>query len=194
MNYELSLADVIRLLKPGQFVQGHVPFSPDLVAHLDRVAVIYVDRDLRDVLVSSMRFVEQLVRSGVTYTDDMDITWCGTPDTPAKLISYLRGFGAGVADLIESISPWQALPEAFTLDFDRITKPTQIDEAIEHLGEIADFVGIERSEEQLREILKSRVGADTATWTGRLSNFREIWSDDVERVFDEIGFRRYVEP
>ena len=191
-NYDLSLAEIIRLMRPGQFVQGHIPFSPDLTAAVDRVAVVYVDRNLRDVLISSMRFIEQLAASGVPFVG-LDTSWCGASDTRTKLTQYLRSFGPGVADSIESISPWQALPEAFTLEFDRIAKPRHVGDAIEHLRELTEFIGIEQNEDQLAEVLKSRVGAQTATWTGRLSNFQELWSDEAEQVFNEIGFRRFTE-
>ncbi len=192
-DYELSLPEIIRLMRPGQFVQGHIPFSPDFSPFPDRVAIVYVERNLRDVLISSMRFVEQLNASGVKLPEELEVGWCGTPNTPAKFIRYLRSFGVGVIDLTESISPWQALPQAFTLEFDRIAKPVHLDDAIVHLCELADFIGIEQSEDRLLEILDSRVGATTATWTGKLSDFHEFWSDEVEQVFDELGFRRFIE-
>jgi hypothetical protein len=183
-NYELSLTDVLLLLRPGQYTQGHIPFPSNVAPLLHGTKVVYASRELRNVAISAMRFIEDLHKHGTKFTEDLDVSWCGTADGPEKVLKYLYSFGQGWPTLIEAISPWRNLPETFVLDFDRIGgSRDHFDDSVGHLTELARFLGVELSEDRKMNILTGIIGKGSATWSGDLSDYERYWDQRVEETF-----------
>lgn len=184
-RYPIPFGTVMGLVRPGQFVQGHVPFVlPNQALELAGAKVVYVRRRLRDMVISAMRFVEtlNLPRGG-----DLDTMWWGAPETPEKVIAYLDSYGRGFVPLTAALAPWRGRPETIELDFDLVVDPARTNEAVSHLLELADHVGAETNESEIGEVMRKAVFSPTATWTGRLSRHEEWWTDAVEAKFIEIG-------
>jgi len=191
-TYEMGLSDVLLMLRPGQFVQGHIPFSSDMVSVLRGTKLIYPVRNLRNVVISGMRFIADLHKRGTKFAAHLDQSWCDTTDGPEKVIRYLKSFGEGLPKLIEKISPWRNLPETFEFDFDRIgTTRERIDDSTDHLAALANFLEIETSDEKITKILALVFEQGSATWTGQLSDYRQYWSESVEEAFQSLGLGDY---
>ncbi|SFM08892.1 sulfotransferase domain-containing protein [Rugamonas rubra] len=181
-QFQLPLEDLFAMVGPGQVVQGHVPFSPAIAAALAGFRIVYMERSLRDVAVSSMRFVAGLRAAGLAYPDHYDMAWCDMADGPARMLAYLRGFGGGLRGMLRQIQPWRAQPNSFVLDFDLLTgaEPAA---AVAQLRALADFLGAPVGAERAERILRAALGRLTHSWSGRLSRWQELWDREVEQAF-----------
>lgn len=187
LTHSIRFGDVMRLLRNGQFVQGHVPYDgPKRSAELGPAKVVYLRRSIRNALVSSMRFVEKL-SGGQPIAGDPDTAWFGAPAGPEKLLAYLKTYGAGYPEMINAISPWRSLPQTFVLNFDLIVNGERMSDAVDHAVLLAEHVGAEVGRAQVEQAIRNATGSDTASWTGRLSRYQEFWSDAVEAKFEQMG-------
>jgi hypothetical protein len=184
-EYALDVADLFRLVGPGQFVQGHVPFNAKNAAALADFKIVLAKRNLRDVAVSAMRFVASLSARGMRFRGELDVRWCPLPDGPDKMLAYLASFGEGIAIHARRIRPWQELPNTFVVDFDVLTgddAPT----AAAAIAALAEFLGTTVDAQAAELIRAQSIGCTTPTWTGKLSDWRRLWSDEVEAAFQRI--------
>lgn len=181
-TYNLPLADVVSLLGPGQFIQGHIPYQPEAVAALKDCKLIFLKRNLRNVAVSAMRFIARLRAGGVPYPAHYNMQWCELEDGPARMSGYLRMFGGGLRDMLRTMAPWAAQDNAFVLDFD-ILNGGDGQAALDCVQALAAFLGSPVDAATARAAMLAAIGRDTVSWTGKLSDWRSLWSDEVEQVF-----------
>lgn len=184
-EYALDVADLFRLVGPGQFIQGHVPFNAANAAALADFKIVVVKRNLRDVAVSAMRFVASLSSRGMRFRGELDVRWCPLPDGPAKMLAYLASFGEGIAIQARKIGPWEALPNTLVVDFD-VLNGADGQAADAAVAALAAFVGTTLDAGQAGAIRAQSIGHNTPTWTGQLSDWRRLWNDDVEAAFQRI--------
>ena len=184
-EYPLAPPDVFSLVGPGQFIQGHVPFSAASAAALADFKIVLARRNLRDVAVSAMRFVAGLYLRGRAFRPDLDVAWCALPDGPDKMLAYLASFGAGIAVHAHRMAPWEALPNTFVADFDVLNGPDP-EPAIAAVMALAGFLGVPVSAARAHAVRLRARGQVTPTWSGKLSDWRAFWNDQVETAFQAI--------
>lgn len=184
-EYRLAVADLARLLGPGQFIQGHVPFSAENQAALADCKIVVAQRNLRDVAVSSMRFVASLHAKGMRFRAGLNVDWCPLPDGADKMLAYLHAFGDGVRRHVAKIRPWERQANAFVLDFDVLNGADEA-AALASVIALASFLGTPIDAGRARSVRTLSIGRNTPTWTGKLSRWQELWSEAVEQAFCSI--------
>jgi hypothetical protein len=192
LKYSVPLSVVAELIGPGQYLQGHVPYSETAAEGLREMRIVYVERNPRDLAISSMRFIERLYGNGHRFEDFLRTDWIPMENGPEKIIGYLDSFGRGVPKLLSEISPWRLEPNSFTLQFDTIV--TGEPSGLAAIRNLAAFLYISVDDAQAQSIRDACVGRPTTTWSGKLSDWREVWSDDVEAKFEEIGGAAFADP
>lgn len=144
---------------PQDIYPNHIPFDEGLPK--DVTHHLFIKRDPRNAIISALRFQNKDVTSGT-------------------FISYFREFSyeGKKGSYIENIAPfepWLTDPKTFVIPFEDLVATDGGMRAIaEYLG--VPYLG----------------GFDalpglTKTWTGNLSNFADIWSPEVEKIWDAEG-------
>lgn len=181
-SYRLPVTDIFHLIGNGQFVQGHVPFTDDIRRSLTGFKIVVIRRNLRDVSISSMRFISSLLARGIEFPDEYGSDWHSMADGPRKVIRYLETHGGGIKDMAKVIRPWETLPNSFCFDFEDLTNPHE-GIAVSCIERVATFLRCPISRRRAQTIRKAIVGRPTATWTGKLSHWEDLWDEDVESAF-----------
>lgn len=188
-RYLLQLDDVFRLIGAGQFIQGHVPYRADFADALSDAKIIYVQRNLKNVAVSALRFISKLASSGHTF-EGFDTDWTGLDEGPLKMYAYLLSFGSGLPDMVRAIQPWQNAGNCHVLNFDELTSGDNV-KSLKAVEDLAKFLGIKKSPHSLSVALQRTVGASTVTWTGELSQWEKFWDPDIERLFQTVVMEQF---
>ncbi len=191
-SYDLDLRRALDMLLPGQSLQGHVPYDGQFANYAtDEARVIYVTRDVRNLVISGMRFIERLHDGGKLPPDNIDLSWCGSALSPEKkLIGYLKSYGLGIPDFLRSISPWRDHRGVFTLDFDLLTSGASADR-VSHCADLGRFLSLDLAPEKLADLAQAAIKNGSPTWTGELSDYRQWWTPSVQWVANKIGFNEY---
>ena len=119
---------------------------------------VYIKRNPRDILVSWVRFI-------------------GQPVTQGTLLCAIDRFEAGpFADSLKAHEGWLDHPETHVVAFEHLVRDDLA------LREIAKYLEVPFLEDAFRAL-----PGGTWSWTGRLSNWRDHWSDVVQGAWLKAG-------
>lgn len=170
-NYDLGLEDILPYMRQGQVLQGHTAFDEKLASAMGDFRVVYVRRDMRHRIISSMRFVAMFS------SED----WAQLPGSPEKIVQYLRAHGDGFIGTIEYLLPWARMQGSHVLDFDRSIAGTA--ESLAEFEALRRFLNVSPAGIDPQACLSAARNSDTTSWTGRLSSVADLWSDEVEAEY-----------
>jgi hypothetical protein len=174
---------VLPLVHSGQFLVSHFPCTPEIVRQLRRFKVIFTYRNLRDTLVSTMRWVG---RKGGVLPDTPD-GWESLEDSPERMEQFVEKRGGHYLDNIKLMRDWPAQPGVLSLSFEDIQGDHGAVRQMQTLQRMLDFVGISLPASELSQVLSKCLGKDTLTFSGKRSNRKNLWSDKVEDFFVSRG-------
>ncbi len=172
----------LEMMLPGQFSVGHLDYSQDIVEALAGFRVVFVRRNLRDCLISFMRWEESTGRDPERTQD-----WAGMPDGADKTLIYLRDLGSQYLLWCKTIAGWAGYAEAEQFSFESLCGDDGAARQIADLKRIFRLSGLTTAEPDYGAILRKTLGAETMTWSGSRTDRRTFWDDRVERVFAELG-------
>lgn len=168
-----------QLVGPGQFIVGHLPCDDRITPHLAPFRVLFITRDLRDAMVSHMRFFAQHGRGGVRTHE-----WKDLPDPRARMAAYLDIHGEDFLRLAARMEPWLHEPGVLRVSFEtlmgdhgRRLQDDAVERVAGHLGLRCPAAGA------LEEVL----GAPTLTFSGRRSDRRDCWDARADEFFRAHG-------
>ncbi len=166
--------EVCASLNPGEFVVGHI--GPETVGDFDGV-VLFVHRDIRDTLVSFMRWCERSGRWG----------WRSPGKTPSEnLRVFIDRFHGNLHDGIRPLLDWVGRSDAREVAFADVSGLNGEDAQRTALVSIVEAVGADGVS---LESLRDAIGAETLTYSGGSpSRFQDYWSDSVEAAYRAHGF------
>lgn len=173
---------VTRLLAPGETVVGHVS-SLEIIhaARAQGVCVVSVVRDLRDVLASYLRFKVRRVAA----TSAADRFWRGL-DEKQQLAGFIARFGdTDLVELLDIAKLMCADRAGIVVRYEELTRGVISDEAQRGLSRW--YPGT--FAESLSTGLLGQVDKPNPTFSGVRSNWRDIWSDELEVYFEESGLK-----
>ncbi len=162
--------------RPGHCISGHWPGHrppPPVTAHLLRKATaredgkplpepdfkhIHIIRHPRNMLVSWVRFTR-------------------TDVAPGYLIAAFKSYfeGRPIYDEFVGYRGWLNDPEVLNVRFEGLTSDDG-----ETAQQIADFLDVP----MLPDVVERRLGG-TITWTGKLSNWEDHWSEIIDQAWGE---------
>lgn len=173
----------LSLVRAGQFAVGHVMHTPRAEAAAADFTILYSVRNIRDCLVSLLRFTERLKRSGP------DPEWMRIRPKPDRMLAFfdhpaVQHFFLGLA---RGTLPWMNHPRAIPVRYEALVGDEGRDRAIELVMAIRERVGLPSDRRLAAQSLAEAVAAETIT----KSNGRSQWSDysnaRVEERFRQLG-------
>ncbi len=175
----LPLQTTAQLVGPGQFIVGHLPCDDSVRRSLNGFRTFFITRDLRDALVSHMRFFAQHGRGGPRTPEWKDIA-----DPHARMAAYLAIHGEEFLQVAARMAPWLREPGVLTVSFEALLgdRGGSVQDAAVHA--IAGHLGLPGAAVGL---LDDVLGSPTLTWSGRRSNRREFWDDRADDFFRAHG-------
>jgi hypothetical protein len=173
-----------RLIQPGQFAVGHLPCSPDVKQTFEKFKKVFICRDLRDCLVSMLRFAVDTRREA-----HLNWIWDQFSEPSERLLQMLRHAGPDFIAWFRGIAGWQADPAVFKTRFETLQGDKGTPTQQEVILELGRFLDCPVTPEQARGILDQVLGTPTKTWSGRRSNREEFWNSAIEQEFESLGGR-----
>lgn len=178
---EVSLEKAVKLLLAGQFAVGHLACTDDVRECLRPTKKVFTYRDLRDGLVSYMRFLASTGRGG-----DRTAQWKDMPPGPDQTLSFLDHAGHEFFGQALPLLGWGDDAEVLKLSFESIYGdygPAEQQQAVDRLRSFLELPGTAGDAALVQSIL----GKPTITWSGGRASREIYWNDEVERRFRESG-------
>lgn len=176
-GFAMPLSVACGMVGPGQFTVGHLPCSDAVRPALRGFNRLFALRDLRDVLVSLMRFMAAHARGGPTTQE-----WQGLPDGPNKLLRFLSHQGGWLMDTARAMRPWLDDPAILPVRFEVLNG----DHGTQAQTALAAAV-LERTEAPLPDdperLLRWVMQTDTLSRSGQRSERGAFWDQRVEDWF-----------
>jgi len=180
VTFPLPSSFVLPLVRPGQFVVGHLPCNTDNPSRLRTFRVLFAYRNLRDAMVSYMRYVTKnwLEPSPAN-------AWAQQPDGPEKMERFLAEH-AYYLQMCAAIVKWKHRPEVLSCCFEDFMGDRGRAVQMECVQALARFIGIAPGHD-LESVLQRVIGQETLTSSGSRTDARVCWNDRVEHYFREQG-------
>ena len=159
---------------PGQFAVGHLSFTPVATALLAPFRTIFTYRNLRDSLISFLRWEESTGRDA-----DRTKDWKDLPDAPAKVLIFMQDLGAFYLNWCASIVGWISHAGIYRCGFEQLIGDYGPKPQREYLRDIFEFTGVSGPEPDWDVVLGRVIGARTMTWSGSRTDRNVFWDDEV---------------
>lgn len=180
-KHYLSSAEICRLVATGQFMVGHFPFLPDMSAELHGFKRILCIRDLRDAIVSHMRFISSSNRGGEAADN-----WRSMDEGPSKLAAYMEQNGPSFFKMVREVKGWLNDDNIFVVPFERLYGDYGDSDATSLVNDLCAFLEIPMSLSWLD--FKGKVfGHATTTFSGSRTVRDKYWDAQTEEVFVSLG-------
>jgi hypothetical protein len=153
---------------------------PEILTAFAEFKQIFTCREIRDSLVSHMRFV-------ATRKNKRFDVWTSIPDDRQRLIRYLQTTASDFTRIAEPALGWLHEPHVLSVRFERLcgsegaeAQRREFQRIVEHL-EIGDRVIVDQN------LIQRIIGAETTTFSGNHTNHAALWSDQAEEIYRQIG-------
>ncbi len=171
------------LTAPGQFIVGHLEHSAaaaQAVHHMRRILLL---RDLRDGLVSFMRFLAAPGRGRRSSK-----AWSLLPDGPNKTLAFCNLWGATYLDMVRAVLGWMDDPEVLVCRFEALMGDAGSEAKRRTLAGIAAHAGLAvPAEEVVRRFDTAVLDRPTMTYSGQRTRVAGVWDGRVEALFRRLG-------
>jgi hypothetical protein len=186
-NYERLLIDVpldraVELLLPGQFTVGHLECSDYVRQVLSKVKKVFVFRDLRDGVVSYLRFLASTGRGG-----EATRAWRDLQPGPEQMLRFLDSSGQEYFRMTLPMIDWLDQPDAFFISFETLYGDAGSDEQQSLIEQLHGFLDLPGDVPDIESLCRSLIGAPTMTWSGGRVSRETYWNDEVEQRFEAFG-------
>lgn len=182
LRVALPLEHSLRLVRPGQFAVGHLPYRKANVALLKPYRKLFVCRELRAALVSWMRFSMNKGRG-----EQFGVAWKAIARERDRMAEFLRLFGPTYLGLAHAVSLWLTSPAICALRYETLMGDHGETEKLDMLEAAARYLGAPQARAQLAQAAAAVVGKETKTWSGRRSSLEGYWDERCEQWFEENG-------
>jgi hypothetical protein len=180
--------EILALIKAGEFAEGRIPPLPEVKQHLNNdYKIIFLVRDLRDCLISHMRY---MISSGEIA--ESNHPWCTITDDKERFKQYLLNYADEIGPLVQMKliacweydihNPYHGM-DLLKLRFEDLTSSdrTMPCAAIKSLTE---FLGMEPPQD-IDVMLKQIFSAETFTKSDGLTVRDKYWSSFADQWFNE---------
>ena len=177
-NYEKfkkvkPIAKSINLIKPGEFAVGHIPFKyQDLFINF---RIIFIKRNIKDVLLSYMNFLEFSNRTGV-----QDSTWLNEESPSKKLNIYLKMKGEPLLNQIEDMIGWNTHNNSFQLKYEKLNS---LESGALMVEDLVNYLGIDITNDTYENILAKSLNSKTLTKAPSKYNKSGYWDSENDELF-----------
>jgi len=128
--------------------------------------VVYIYRNPRNVLLSAVRYQNEQVRDS---TKDI------SPDKLRDM--FYDFFNCSLPYVFRAYEGWMT-SNALIIRFEDLISDKDC------MDKIADYCGVEKPS---YETFKGLYGAKTPTWSGKLSDWQEVWCPEIDKIWKDEG-------
>ena len=178
----LPIADTVDLILPGQYAVGHLACIVKNKDILKSFRKIFLIRELRQSLISHMRWFSQKGR-GLEH----DQSWKEIRDRKSKMKVFMEIFADDLIEWYSSIADWSDEEDILVVKFENLMGDRGFDNQLEQIMNISKKVGINIDVNTAKEVLQSVLNKPTKTWSGRRSSIEEYWSERCEVILLKNG-------
>jgi hypothetical protein len=172
------------LIRPGQFGVGHLDCDAENKRILAEFKKIFIYRELRDALISQMRFQVEASRRGEEVGG-----WKDLPDGPRRMAGFLADPAAPsyMFSRIRKMSNWLRESDVYCLSFETLYGDRGAECLDRTLRGLHEFLEVPIPLENPRDSLAQVLEKPTRTWSGKRSAKERYWDDRVEDHFRRLG-------
>jgi hypothetical protein len=179
----LHVSKSLDLVAAGQFVVGHLEYTDEVRTCLAPFKTVFTHRDLRDAVVSHMRFLADTARGGPGKQN-----WKDLPEGPQKMLRYLDSNGeATFFPICRAMAPWSTDPSVFKLRFETLYGDRGEERQLRLIESLRQFLEIPGPLDNPGGLVHELIGKQTLTWSGRRTQRSLYWDDAVEDRFRSLG-------
>jgi glycosyltransferase involved in cell wall biosynthesis len=184
-SVNVPLKNSINLIAHGQFVVGHLPYEPDILAMLRDFKVIFVKRDIRDAIISQMRFFSLPGRGR-----HPNQAWKQLEDGPEKLLAFMDLHGPEFISIYDGMVNWLEDVNACKVSFEDVYGDLGEKRACETIERLVKHLDLNCRGYQFvdyNQLLGKVIGSETKTWSGGRTRREKYWNSAVNDRFDQLG-------
>jgi hypothetical protein len=178
------LNESIKNLKPYEFCLAHLEYNKETETLLESMNIrhIFLVRNLREALISSMRFISDKRRLHTP-------SWADELDDKKRLVKYLNNFGAKYLRSFVRQANWLSRPSVTLLKFEDLLGDNGVDVQASSLTILVKLANLAQPLPLIHQIMQTSVlGKKNRTFSGSRSRLETYWSDDAELIFiDNAG-------
>jgi len=164
-------------LAQGQHAVSHLPCSDEVqeACRQRGIRVIFLFRDLRDCVVSYMRFLADTGRDNSRHSE-----WI-KEQGPRRLVCFLKSYG-WFFEAAEPLIPWEDSSIAVSVRYEDLVGHFGPEAQRGALDALCGQLGIS-SRTDADRVLQDSLNTPTLTWSGARINRNLYWSDEAEEQF-----------
>jgi hypothetical protein len=182
----------------GCFVTAHCVYSPELASLFaeERMRVVCILRDPRDVAVSQMHHIKQRKRHPIHEA------FVALPSDNERLLVSIRGGLLGMREMLSlderyrRFLGWQDDDNAMLVKFEDLVGPRgggSAETQRRTVERVARHVGLEPDERMMRTVEENIFGVSNTFRKGQIGGWREEFSEEHARAAREIAGALLVE-
>lgn len=172
----------LSLVRGGQFVVGHLSHNDQVLQAISNFRAIFIHRDLRDAMVSQMRFFSDHGRGTA-----LEAGWGKFADGPEKMKQFIRFHGDFfLHERCRKMLGWLREPNVVKIAYEELVGDRGKAIQSEAVRRICAHIGVD--EPTLDEEFFSKLfGAKTMTRSGSRTQRNPFWDQEVEAYFRSNG-------
>jgi hypothetical protein len=171
------------LIRDGQFAVGHLKFDKRTKAAFDRFARVVMVREMRDALVSMMRFESRRFLADAQRSGDR--RWLAVDPPAERMLTFLEGWGFYWMQVASGVAGWIDDRDTMVLAFESLMGDGGAELQENEIKRLAWHLGV--APRPAREVLGATLGSMTQTYSGSRTDYRRFWDASVEAKFRELG-------
>jgi sulfotransferase 6B1 len=184
----------LREVRPGHYVNAHLPYQPEVADLVDRLGMkcVVILRDPRDVVVSqsfyAIRRTDHPLNARyreMTADERLMTSIIGLPSVPPG-----GGPMISIGPRMRSILPWREHPRTYTTWFEKLIGRQgggSADAQKQEMQNLARHLDLEISEQEI-EHMAAQLFGNTATFRkGEVGDWRNHFSEAHKKAFKEIA-------
>jgi hypothetical protein len=178
----VPLERVLPLVRPGQHAVSHLECTARTRGLLTDFKVVFVYRELRDALVSWLRFHQDTGRE-----PQWNGIWAAHPDPRDRLVAFVEAAGAVFFDMCRAVLPWARERAAFPVRFETLHGDAGPAARARLCRDLAAFLGHPDPAAAPDRVLPGLMSVPTLTASGARTRRDEYWSAAAEELFRRHG-------
>lgn len=177
-KHEKPISYSAGLIPEGGFAVGHLLPLDETKNVLTDFKKIYLVRNIRNCLVSYMRFLRD---TGRQYAETQP--WFHMEDPKRQFSGFLQTLGESLIFHWAGQQKWRDDPQVFCTSYENLLGITET--AIAEINELSLF--LEVKPENVNNILEQANKTKTITKSKNTSDWKVYWSDEAEELFNSFG-------
>tara|TARA_B100001250_G_scaffold65148_1_gene51594 strand:+ start:9135 stop:9992 length:858 start_codon:yes stop_codon:yes gene_type:complete len=188
---ESTYKDLFKVLCPGKFIIGHVPYSEQTEkVHSSAIDLsLTIIRDPRDMILSMLRHIKER-----PHHHAFDYLFNNLDNDSERFFAVAEGYDnfqgrlIGVDHMINSMLNWQVSDTNLCIKFEDIVGPSgggSLISQLKTLETILTFIGLSSSKSDLEMLALNTFGKSSTFRKGQAYGWKQVLKEDENKIFEE---------